>query len=243
MTTRCPFSDPQDRVSRVSNIRDHGPSVTYRSPICIRRKPGSSSGPWPCASASSRRHGGVRARRWPGSVCLPCRFSRTGTGPRGGPRGCWAVSRTVPLSGRGRRPGRRFAAPGHRCRTRCPAPARSAGTHHVRLRAVPRTASDRPASAGAVGPGAVQQAVYEAVVRTPVTVWTSWTPNSTSTRTAPSSPHGCAFQRPPSGGRLAGGQRLAGHRHRRVRGRAVDRSVREAPFNRRASSRVTPRRT
>ncbi len=174
---------------------------------------------------------------------LPCRFSRTGTGPRGGPRGCWAVSRTVPLSGRGRRPGRRFAAPGHRCRTRCPAPARSAGTHHVRLRAVPRTASDRPASAGAVGPGAVQQAVYEAGVRTPVTVWTSWTPNSTSTRTAPSSPHGCAFQRPPSGGPLAGGQRLAGHRHRRVRGRAVDRSVREAPFNRRASSRVTPRRT
>ncbi|QEU71782.1 hypothetical protein CP967_07235 [Streptomyces nitrosporeus] len=25
MTTRCPFSDPQDPVSRVSNIRDQGP--------------------------------------------------------------------------------------------------------------------------------------------------------------------------------------------------------------------------
>ncbi|MBL1290808.1 universal stress protein [Streptomyces sp. For3] len=27
MTTRCPFSDPQDPVSRVSNIRGQGPVV------------------------------------------------------------------------------------------------------------------------------------------------------------------------------------------------------------------------
>ncbi|TXS07860.1 hypothetical protein EAO68_38345 [Streptomyces sp. wa22] len=27
MTTRCPFSDPQDPVSRVSNIRGQGPTA------------------------------------------------------------------------------------------------------------------------------------------------------------------------------------------------------------------------
>ncbi|PKR46187.1 hypothetical protein CWE27_06345 [Streptomyces sp. EAG2] len=41
MTTRCPFSDPQDPVSRVSNIRGQGPSSgTVASTRLPTRPPG-----------------------------------------------------------------------------------------------------------------------------------------------------------------------------------------------------------
>ncbi|AXQ56146.1 hypothetical protein D0C37_17050 [Streptomyces koyangensis] len=34
MTTRCPFSDPQDPVSRVSNIRGQGPGTSSQTAWC-----------------------------------------------------------------------------------------------------------------------------------------------------------------------------------------------------------------